>query len=99
MPGGGGIAEQEASAVTGPFSPRAGIVKHVSPHTLRHVFITAALDAGVLLRHMQEAASQCHIAIRRSRLPPSPLASSRSAAPLEGLTGPDLAYQERSQLP
>jgi site-specific recombinase XerD len=36
---------------------RAQIVKHVSPHTLRHAFITAALDAGVPLRDVQEAAS------------------------------------------
>ena len=36
---------------------RAGIDKHVSPHTLRHAFITAALDAGVPLRDVQEAAS------------------------------------------
>jgi integrase/recombinase XerD len=36
---------------------RAGIVKRVGPHTLRHGFITAALDAGVPLRDMQEAAS------------------------------------------
>jgi integrase len=36
---------------------RAGIVKHVSSHTLRHAFITAALDAGVPLRDVQEAAS------------------------------------------
>jgi integrase/recombinase XerD len=36
---------------------RAGISKHVSPHTLRHAFITAALDAGVPLRDVQEAAS------------------------------------------
>jgi len=36
---------------------RAGIVKPVSPHTLRHAFITAALDAGVPLRDVQEAAS------------------------------------------
>ena len=35
----------------------AGIAKHVSPHTLRHAFITAALDAGVPLRDVQEAAS------------------------------------------
>ena len=28
-----------------------------SPHTLRHAFITAALDAGVPLRDVQEAAS------------------------------------------
>jgi integrase/recombinase XerD len=36
---------------------RAGIVKPVTPHTLRHAFITAALDAGVPLRDVQEAAS------------------------------------------
>jgi integrase/recombinase XerD len=37
---------------------RAGIInKVVTPHTLRHAFITAALDAGVPLRDVQEAAS------------------------------------------
>jgi len=36
---------------------QAGIAKKVSPHTLRHAFITAALDAGVPLRDVQEAAS------------------------------------------
>ena len=36
---------------------RAGIGKTVTPHTLRHAFITAALDAGVPLRDVHEAAS------------------------------------------
>jgi integrase/recombinase XerD len=36
---------------------RAGIGKPIGPHTLRHAFITAALDAGVPLRDVQEAAS------------------------------------------
>ena len=36
---------------------RAGMIKAVTPHTLRHAFITAALDAGVPLRDVQEAAS------------------------------------------
>ena len=36
---------------------RAQISKPVGPHTLRHAFITAALDAGVPLRDVQEAAS------------------------------------------
>lgn len=36
---------------------RAGIRKPIGPHTLRHAFITAALDAGVPLRDVQEAAS------------------------------------------
>jgi integrase len=29
---------------------RAGITKQISPHSLRHSFVTAALDAGVPLR-------------------------------------------------
>jgi site-specific recombinase XerD len=36
---------------------QAGIGKAVTPHTLRHAFITAALDAGVPLRDVQEAAA------------------------------------------
>jgi len=36
---------------------RAGIDKNITPHSLRHSFITAALDAGVPLRDVQEAAS------------------------------------------
>ena len=39
---------------------RAGIAKLVSPHTLCHAFITAALDAGVPLRDVQEAASHAN---------------------------------------
>ena len=36
---------------------KAGIAHRVHPHALRHAFITAALDAGVPLRDVQEAAS------------------------------------------
>jgi site-specific recombinase XerD len=36
---------------------RAGLAKKIGPRTLRHAFITAALDAGVPLRDVQEAAS------------------------------------------
>ncbi|HEX6525310.1 MAG TPA: tyrosine-type recombinase/integrase [Streptosporangiaceae bacterium] len=43
--------------VVGRTDRRAGISKKVGPHTLRHAFITAALDAGVPLRDVQEAAS------------------------------------------
>lgn len=35
---------------------QAGVDKHISPHSLRHSFITAALDAGVPLRDVQIAA-------------------------------------------
>jgi integrase/recombinase XerD len=47
---------------------RAGIGKTVTPHTLRHAFITAAqLDAGVPLRDVQEAASRTTIRYDRAR--------------------------------
>jgi integrase/recombinase XerD len=35
---------------------RAGIRKHITPHSLRHSAITAALNAGVSLRDVQEFA-------------------------------------------
>jgi integrase/recombinase XerD len=38
------------------WAKRAGITKRISPHSLRHSFITAALDAGVPLRDVQIAA-------------------------------------------
>ena len=46
-----------AGRIVGRTARRAGIGKAVTPHTLRHTFITAALDAGVPLRDVQEAAS------------------------------------------
>src|SRR5258706_3295241 len=36
---------------------RAGLAKKIGPNPLRHAFITAALDTGVPLRDVQEAAS------------------------------------------
>lgn len=36
---------------------QAGIGQKISPHSLRHSFITAALDARFALRDVQEAAS------------------------------------------
>ncbi len=47
----------QASRVVRRLARRAGIEKKISPHSLRHSFITAALDAGVPLRDVQEAAS------------------------------------------
>lgn len=49
-----------ASRIVRRVARRAGIGKPIGkpigPHTLRHAFITAALDAGVPLRDVQEAA-------------------------------------------
>ena len=46
-----------ASRIVRRVARRAGVDKPIGRHTLRHAFITAALDAGVPLRDVQEAAS------------------------------------------
>jgi integrase/recombinase XerD len=46
-----------ASRIVRRVARAAGLDKHIAPHSLRHAFITAALDAGVPLRDVQEAAS------------------------------------------
>lgn len=45
-----------AAKVVGKLARRAGITKRISPHSCRHGFVTAALDAGVSLRDVQDAA-------------------------------------------
>ena len=54
---GGRLDRHAASRIVRRIARRAGINKRVGPHTMRHAFITAALDAGVPLRDVQEAAS------------------------------------------
>jgi integrase/recombinase XerD len=56
-PGGTRLDRHGAARIVRRVTRRAGITKPVGPHTLRHAFITAALDAGVPLRDVQEAAS------------------------------------------
>jgi integrase/recombinase XerD len=56
-PDGQRLDRHGAARVVRRVARRAGITKPVGPHTLRHAFITAALDAGVPLRDVQEAAS------------------------------------------
>ena len=58
-PDGRRLDRHRAGRIVRRVARRAGIGKKVSPHTLRHAFITAALDAGVPLRDVQEAASRC----------------------------------------
>jgi site-specific recombinase XerD len=55
--GGQSLDRHGAARIVRRIAKAAGITKHVGPHTLRHGFITAALDAGVPLRDVQEAAS------------------------------------------
>ena len=47
----------QAARIVRRLAKQAGIDKVISPHSLRHSFITVALDAGVPLRDVQEAAS------------------------------------------
>ena len=56
-PGGRRLDRHGAGRIVRRIARRAGITKPVGPHTLRHAFITAALDAVVPLRNVQEAAS------------------------------------------
>ena len=51
------LTRDAAARMVKRLAKRAGITKKISPHSLRHSFITAALDAGVPLRDVQEAAS------------------------------------------
>jgi len=50
------LNRHNATRIVRRLARRAGIGKHISPHSLRHSFITAALDAGVPLRDVQIAA-------------------------------------------
>lgn len=55
--GHGRLDRFEAYRIVRRLARKAGIAHRVHPHCLRHAFITAALDAGVPLRDVQEAAS------------------------------------------
>jgi integrase/recombinase XerD len=56
-PSGHRLNRHSAARIVRRVARRAGTGKPIGPHTLRHAFITAALDAGVSLRDVQEAAS------------------------------------------
>jgi integrase/recombinase XerD len=49
-------ARHSAAWIIEKLARRAQIAGHITPHSLRHAFITAALDAGVPLRDVQIAA-------------------------------------------
>jgi site-specific recombinase XerD len=74
----------------------AGIVNRVGPHTLRHAFITAALDAGVPLRDRRRRprtlirARRCGMTVAASRwtgTPPTSSPPSSPAPPADARTG------------
>ena len=51
---GGALSRQSAWAVVQKAAERAGIDKHISPHTLRHSFATHLLEGGADVRTVQE---------------------------------------------
>ena len=51
------LDRHRATRIVKRLAKRGGTEKTISPHSLRHSFITAALDAVVALRDVQEAAS------------------------------------------
>lgn len=50
------LDRHNVAKLIGKLAERAGITKRISPHSLRHTAITAALDAGVPLRDVQDFA-------------------------------------------
>jgi integrase/recombinase XerD len=46
----------DAARIVARLARRARLAKHITPHSLRHTMVTLALDAGVSLRDVQDAA-------------------------------------------
>jgi integrase/recombinase XerD len=68
---GGRMDRYAADRMVKRLARRAGIAMRISPHSLRHSFITAALDAGVPLRGRAGGGQSCrsahHHALRPGR--------------------------------
>jgi site-specific recombinase XerD len=79
--GGRRLDRHSAGRIVRRAAVRAGLMKKAGPHTLRHAFITAALDAGVPLRDVQEAASHAgprnHDEVRPGPRQPRPARANR----------------------
>jgi integrase/recombinase XerD len=53
---GGRLDRHDAARIVARLARRAGLTKHITPHSMRHTMVTLALDAGVSLRDVQDAA-------------------------------------------
>jgi site-specific recombinase XerD len=81
--GGGRMDRYAADRTVKRLARQAGITKRISPHSLRHSFITAALDAGVPLRDVQDAASHAdpRTTMRYDRARQSSTVTPRTSSP------------------
>lgn len=64
-PDGRHIDRHQATRIVRRIARRAGIQKRISPHSLRHTMVTVALDAGVELHRVQDAAGHASPATTR----------------------------------
>lgn len=53
---GGRLDRHDAARIVARLARRGGLRKHITPHSLLHTMVTLALDAGVSLRDVQDAA-------------------------------------------
>jgi integrase/recombinase XerC len=53
-PKGGRLTARTVGRLVKSYSKRSGIIRNVSPHSLRHTFATHLLDAGADIREIQE---------------------------------------------
>jgi integrase/recombinase XerD len=52
----GRLDRHDAARIVARLARRARLAKHITPHSLRHTMVTLALDAGIPLRDVQDAA-------------------------------------------
>lgn len=55
------MSRHNATRIVRAVARKAGIIKRIGPHSLRHSFVSNGLDAGVPLRDMQTAAGHRHV--------------------------------------